>query len=38
MQLGLRRKRLCIKAISEVISPNEDDILNKIEITNTEKR
>ena len=30
-------KEAIYKAISEVISPNEDDILNKIEITNTEK-
>ena len=30
-------KEAVYKAISEVISPNEDDILNKIEITNTEK-
>ena len=30
-------KEAIYKAISEVISPDEDDILNKIEITNTEK-
>ena len=30
-------KEAVYKAISEVISPNEDDILKKIEITNTEK-
>ncbi len=30
-------KEAIYKAISEVISPNEEDILNKIEITNTEK-
>lgn len=30
-------KEAVYKAISEVISPNEDNILNKIEITNTEK-
>ena len=30
-------KEAVYKEISEVIYPNEDDILNKIEITNTEK-
>lgn len=30
-------KEAIYKAISEIISPNEDDILNKIEIINTEK-
>ena len=30
-------KEAIYKAISEVISSNESDILNKIEITNTEK-
>ena len=29
-------KEAIYKAISDIISPNEDDILNKIEITNTE--